>query len=189
MCVALTPNQLFAVAGAMTLNNPDIYFSRVSIFNANITNLLTGIPAVGSKTYVLPLSFTAGRLVYLSKSRTANIELWEDLVGPTFDASFLVQSWGRPYMPSYCTPQYHYSMLNAKELQISKYPWPCTDDHSKWGVSIGGSWVCFADINRMTSQASRGGGALCLEHAGLHSVLYPVITATQPCNSSSIYSN
>jgi len=60
---------------------------------------------------------------------------------------------------------------------LSGYHWPYTKDHAKWAISeevtergkteneddipTHISWVCIADMNRMTSQEKRGGGAIC----------------------------
>ena len=68
---------------------------------------------------------------------------------------------------------------------LSGYRWPYTHDHAKWAISesvdergvktaerhngerlidkagTAKDWVCVADLNRMTSQEKRGGGAIC----------------------------
>jgi len=61
--------------------------------------------------------------------------------------------------------------------QLTEYHWPYTKDHAKWAISEEASergkkenndleptqlsWVCIADMNRMSSQEKRGGGAIC----------------------------
>lgn len=69
--------------------------------------------------------------------------------------------------------------------KLTGYGWPYTKDHAKWAISEEdenrgvqtlakhhgirlaeakgnqGDWICVADINRMTSQERRGGGAIC----------------------------
>jgi len=65
-----------------------------------------------------------------------------------------VESWGRPYMPSNCTPDVDWDSTNVKSV---KFPngagWKNTDDHSKWAVSYNSSVnvACPSDLNRMTS--------------------------------------
>lgn len=60
---------------------------------------------------------------------------------------------------------------------LAGYAWPYTKDHAKWAVSEPDSergdhatddrqgsasdWICVADMNRMSSQEIRGGGAIC----------------------------
>ncbi|MBS4099465.1 MAG: deoxyribonuclease II family protein [Sulfuricella sp.] len=61
--------------------------------------------------------------------------------------------------------------------------WSYTKDHAKWAVSepvaergdhavddqqgTDGDWICVADMNRMTSQEIRGGGAICFHEPAL----------------------
>ena len=59
---------------------------------------------------------------------------------------------------------------------LTNYTWSYTKDHAKWGIGeplkdrgnqrfdgsdTQGNWICIADINRMSSQEKRGGGAIC----------------------------
>lgn len=70
------------------------------------------------------------------------------------------------------------SMLKDSDgVSLTDYHWSYTKDHAKWAISEDtsyrgdsdnegatpqeNSWVCIADINRMTSQEKRGGGAIC----------------------------
>lgn len=65
--------------------------------------------------------------------------------------------------------------------KLTDYHWPYTKDHAKWAISEEIeergqkesddavpeqlSWVCVADMNRMTSQEKRGGGAICFHES------------------------
>lgn len=74
----------------------------------------------------------------------------------------------------------HVDLQMLKDHQgnmLSDYHWSYTKDHAKWAISeeliergktnnetdipTHISWVCIADMNRMTSQEKRGGGAIC----------------------------
>ena len=66
---------------------------------------------------------------------------------------------------------------------LDGYVWEYTKDHAKWAISEEPAdrgdhdvddragkktdWVCVADINRMTSQEKRGGGAVCFHEPQL----------------------
>jgi len=68
-------------------------------------------------------------------------------------------------------------LKDHKGNMLSDYHWSYTKDHAKWAISeeiiergktnnetdipTHISWVCIADMNRMTSQEKRGGGAIC----------------------------
>ena len=58
-----------------------------------------------------------------------------------------------------------------------------TQDHAKWGVSIGSSYSCIGDINRMQSQEGRGGGTMCFSYSKLHTALTDAITSTDACST------
>ena len=66
-------------------------------------------------------------------------------------------------------------LTGVKGAKLTGYVWSYTRDHAKWAISEqdeergietqqrgqATDWVCVADINRMTSQERRGGGAIC----------------------------
>ena len=182
MCVELQPSQLFAIAGLMSINFPNVYASRIVTSNANITALVRKAWVKGETNTI---NLGSG-LFYLCKSAAAKIELWEDLVCPYFGLGFEVQSWGRPYMASYCTPTYKYDAVNVEDEMVGSTAWEGYDDHSKWGVSLSGEVTCVGDINRMSSQASRGGGTLCFDNSSLHSLFKSIVTKTDSCSSATL---
>lgn len=42
-------------------------------------------------------------------------------------------------------------------------------------------WVCFADMNRMSSQWARGGGAACWRHAATYAAILSMVTSVEAC--------
>ena len=65
-----------------------------------------------------------------------------------------------------------------------------TTDHSKVAITAAPPWVCVGDINRMASQAARGGGAVCFDHAPalwammwMRSALVPRARCPSSCRS------
>jgi len=60
--------------------------------------------------------------------------------------------------------------------------WTEGQDHAKWAVMLDGSSnLCVGDINRMTTQRNRGGGAVCFSSAGLNNALYNSIVTGHVC--------
>lgn len=68
-------------------------------------------------------------------------------------------------------------------LTVRSIQWPFHDDHSKWAVGSVSSdpFVCIGDLNRMRSQAKRGGGTVCVRNSALWKLFYRQVEATEPC--------
>lgn len=183
ICITLTPTQLFNLAGIMSLIQPSVYYKNIVIENTNITNVINNVlPGFGpSGSY----AFTAGGLswTYIAKNQFAEIQLWDNVVSGYFKQGLEVESWGRPYMPSVCPPNSIYPILNIAGLQIQNIAWSKTQDHSKWATLMTTKIICYGDMNRMTSQASRGGGTLCLALDWFFTLHNDIITDVDPCGT------
>eukprot|EP01017_Pseudomicrothorax_dubius_P041946 TRINITY_DN6780_c0_g1_i1.p1 TRINITY_DN6780_c0_g1~~TRINITY_DN6780_c0_g1_i1.p1 ORF type:complete len:347 (-),score=39.69 TRINITY_DN6780_c0_g1_i1:18-1058(-) len=128
------------------------------------------------------LGSTTDSIQLFTKPKTVNEFLFEDVIQPVLKCDFFVESWGRPYMPSQCDRQYK----TENVLTIQETPdksWKNTQDHSKWGVSatILSTWVCISDLNRMASQAKRGGFGICIDHPGLHAAFLSIVGNVSLC--------
>jgi hypothetical protein len=44
----------------------------------------------------------------------------------------LIESWGRPYLPSDCSGQY--AIKNIVDINDENSKWKDTNDHSKWAI-------------------------------------------------------
>lgn len=115
------------------------------------------IQSIGGNTYT-----------YFSKSTQWGEGLWTDCVSQVLATDLYVESWirGSSIGPA-CTKAYH--VTDVKEVHfvnIPNFTWSSFDDHSKWATSPDGMWTCFGDINRMTTQFERGGGAICFVSIG-----------------------
>jgi len=105
-----------------------------------------------------------------AKSSYWDKELYADCVAPGLNASSLyVQSWirGGASGPQCGLTQ----VLDVSNINITGWEWRATQDHSKWAVTGDGSVGCVGDINRMASQADRGGGTVCTSAGALGSAL------------------
>jgi hypothetical protein len=183
MCVSLSSHNLFNLLGVMALIQPVVYYKNIVLSNENVTKVINNVipnlpPSVG-------ISFNQGHghFYYIAKSRYSNVHLWDNSVASFFQAGVKVESWGRPYMPSTCPPNLPYPVLNIASLKILGYSWMDTQDHSKWGIVDGISVVCYGDMNRMTSQLGRGGGALCMNLDWFYKIHQSIITGANPCNT------
>ena len=110
--------------------------------------------------------------------------IFEDIMAPVLQSNLFVESWGRPYQAATCG---QYQVLNIESLQIQDDnlgSWNNVDDHSKWGITSSGNYICSGDMNRMTSQAKRGGAFYCFSNAGLWNALNSAIVKKDSCRGS-----
>jgi len=103
----------------------------------------------------------------ITKPRADTDLLWDDSVVPYYKDAFAVKSWGRPASASHCRSALKISNVSSVGFS-SDVTWDDTNDHSKWGVSEKKKIFCIADMNRMDSQATRGGSALCIDNTTVH---------------------
>ena len=116
-----------------------------------------------------------------------NDDMWENLVAKHYSSGFLVESWMRgQQLGPYCPPKYGQEVVDAETLYVTddgtNITWTETQDHAKWGVSLDSSYViCIGDINRMISQRSRGGGAVCFSNRKLCHGMYNTVRSSSVC--------
>jgi len=176
-CFSLTVAELAALAPATQLTVPDIYDSRIrSSSPAALQALANGQTSADPTCSLTPSS----SFHYYAKSSQWNNELYAACIAGSEGESLLVESWirGSAEGPSCGTPD----VLDVQALAYPNLPaFTEYNDHSKWAVSQSGDLVCASDINRMTTQYSRGGSAFCFNDTGLSSALRAAITATDSC--------
>jgi hypothetical protein len=93
-----------------------------------------------------------GAYTHLCKPPALRVDVYRDLQA-TFTGTWYVQTWRRGHPVEYA------GIHDVYSLRHGTTQWTSTQDHSKWGVS-NTDLVWFGDLNRMSSQESRGGGGL-----------------------------
>lgn len=184
-CMTLTVDTLDAVAGTMLLNAPRISDSKYISSGGQTDNLAKLVSRSFSVEPICihpSVSTVSGLpLTVFGKSAQWNQALWDDCVGPLFRKSLLVQSWlqGANLGPS-CS-----STLLTEDVLSLEFPfghaWNNSHDHSKWAVSTDATIICVGDINRVISQAQRGGGAVCFTHPMLAKQFLQSIQTVHGC--------
>ena len=181
-CVSMTLSELNTLATQLTYNAPDVYSVSVSTATKNsyagIKNLATKVWPTNSYCGTATI---AGHTVF-SKTGAWGQDLCGDCVAPFFKLSLYAETWMRgSQCGPFCPPTYTYSTTDVVMLNWGSYSWKETQDHSKWAISTTGSIVCFGDINRMTTQYSRGGGATCVSNPTLWSQMNKAISSHGTC--------
>ena len=182
-CIHIKPQDLFNIAGVMSINLPQVYYSNINIPNANISLIINNLTISSANSYAYSFNTIGGLpFTYFAKAGKANVDLYESIISPYYNDGMLLQTWGRPYEQNFCpSGGYQYANENINEIQIGKYWWYGYYDHSKWGIGINTQMVCYSDINRMYSQWVRGGGAVCTLNTGLYNYMSKIIENAGPC--------
>jgi deoxyribonuclease-2 len=98
-------------------------------------------------------------------------------------------------MPTNCSNQY--AVYNIDKINLDKivpggFSYVNGADHSKWAANLAlndqsSKYACVGDINRQTSQFSRGGGTVCFNNnQNVWSLYYNLIDLTENCQLSSV---
>jgi len=173
LCISMTKAADWAVlATSVALNQPGSYFASTPLFPPVAT-------APASNTNKAKI----GIFTVFAKSSAWNNELYSELVAPSLNTDLWVESWMRPCMEATCGKRKVLNIATLDFTKVSGWALKETEDHSKFAISATGTWVCIGDINRMTTQAKRGGGTACFENPGLHSVIQAA-AKTDSCSAS-----
>lgn len=188
-CISLTASSINRISYAWLLTVPNVYDYRLSdeikTNYKNITALTQNKYSTSSICSYFSITTIGGQsLTVFSKSTQWNKDLWSSCVAPALKQDLLVESWirGSAIGPS-CTSSY--TVTDVQGVDFSKgeltvpLSWSEVNDHSKWATSVDGIFSCFGDINRMTTQYARGGGAFCYES---YYNLEQTITKESACN-------
>jgi len=185
LCLSVNAETLNTLASLFLLNKPNIYESviKTTKYN-NINQLIAGSFSTEKRCDSSPF-FTQASMEFTVYAKTAewNNELWAECVTLHQKDTLLVESWIRGSAEGPVCPVTDYDTLDIKYLDFNSFnkQWSETKDHSKWAITLNKHTVCMGDINRMTTQYSRGGGTACFSDKTLHSVLKKAIVETNSC--------
>ncbi len=164
-CISISATTADQLAFQFHLNIPNLYdtylTNEVKEKYKNITSLVEGHYLTNPICSSTPLTSINGtKHMVFAKTKQWNNDLWSGCVAPSLQNDFSVESWlrGSEIGPS-CSK---FQVTDVESVYFnSDFNWSEFNDHSKWATSIDGVWTCHGDINRMTTQFVRGGGAIC----------------------------
>lgn len=193
LCVSYSLSTLNEIASQFILNGVKVYDSHVpgDIGQQNPNLAVLGsdnIPNVKTPFHFCSFRSLAGKnFTDFAKSRYCDCELYSSIVAPALQNDMAVLSWGRPLMGSGCRPATQFDVLDISGMTLYNTPegkitYNETKEHSKLGFVAKNDMICVGDINRMTSQASRGGGTTCFADSGLWRALTTQIAEWNACS-------
>jgi len=207
-CVSLTLDQIEAASAVMRYYNAYVYDSNIPPgLTSRLPNFvaLTKFEYKNGSTTGSVLSVGSQQFTLIGKDGNVNGDLYEDYVAPALKSGLTSMTWCcgdfDPFccMPSYCKGK-PIQNPSGPQKGRSTYAWDSTNllnidygqglvfnvsqNHAKFAVNDnanGSPWVCFGDMNRMTSQRKRGGGAMCQQNTKLFAFMKGVITKYDQC--------
>lgn len=104
------------------------------------------------------------------KRATLDEDLYSGVLANDLKDDLAVQSWRNGAggkLPPACNSSY--TVVNVDSIMLrfdadNAVTFNTTEDHSKWAITIDRDVFCFASMNRMESQETRGGEALCFDN-------------------------
>ena len=175
-----------SISYQLRFNKPKVYNSSNTFTSTNnFTEILDRKWLANTSIYSFQSLNNAQSFTHFAKSDKWDNDLYEYLVSPYYQQSFIWETWRRnPAEPSFCKPQYPFNELNVESVTLNDgTEWKYTQDHGKSGISSTSDkpMVCIGDINRMYSQYSRGGGTACFQHQNLWSAFNSAFSNHDTC--------
>ena len=197
LCLSVTAESINNLSKQFLFNRPQLYESRLyesrlyesRLLNEKYDYIRQLIDGKYSTLNICDTSvlLTLGGHPFKVYAKTAewNNDLYAGCVTPTERDTLWVESWIRGSADGPTCPVSDYDTLDIKNLDFvigdRIYSWKETQDHSKWAITANRDVVCMGDINRMTTQYSRGGGTACFSDKILHSIFKKATTKTNEC--------
>uniref|UniRef100_A0A914VG89 Deoxyribonuclease II n=1 Tax=Plectus sambesii TaxID=2011161 RepID=A0A914VG89_9BILA len=189
LCISMNYDQLASIGTQLFYNHPHIYSSQLPAFmvaaNPDLAKVIGKKYQQGTPTSSIKRLVSSGGIAFTSFAKTADFkaDLYDGIIAPSLGAPLLVETWRRNHtIPLVCNNSH--TVLDVQDIHILKSnAFKYTKDHSKWAVTASGGQMitCIGDINRMTSQYERGGGAVCIKNFYVWSAYKNTIVDTNHC--------
>ena len=187
LCLSVNADTLNAVAYKYLLNRPHLYDtlfpSSLEALYGNISKLVKGQYTTAKLCASTILNTTGGvEFQLFAKTEQWNNDLYSACVAPLYQSVLWTETWIRGSAEGPSCPSNGYNTLDIQSLDFGNdMNWSETNDHSKWAIALDNSIVCIGDINRMTTQYSRGGGTACMSNAALFQAFKNAVKGTDTC--------
>ena len=189
LCLSVSAQTLNAASYKFLLNRPHLYDTlfptSLEPTYGNISKLVKGEYS-SAKICSSDILQTSGNVEFqlFGKTTQWNNDLYSECVAPTYKSNLWTETWIRGSAEGPSCPPSGYDTLDIKGLDFGNgFNWSETNDHSKWALAIDLGIVCIGDINRMTTQYSRGGGTACLNNSVLYKAFQTAVTGTDSCSN------
>ncbi|KAL0206984.1 hypothetical protein P9112_012695 [Eukaryota sp. TZLM1-RC] len=188
LCVSMPTKEFNKVGVALKTMRPKLYETFVpSYLSSKLPSLVEAFEGeyenLDTSNDLTMFSLKGMSFRHFSKSAKWGRCIYHDLISISLKDDLFIENWMRPWVDSFCKPEYQYNNLNIKTIDFgSGRSFGYTKDHSKWAMTPNNDWVCIGDMNRMTSQYKRGGGFMCFRYKSLYTAMKNVVSEVDSCN-------
>lgn len=182
-----------------------LYFARPQVYDyfipntlakkaelANLLNVVNGLYVNTSPYSSVQTIKTVGNVEFVTyyKSAKFNDDLYSHLVASDLQTNLLVETWRHgpaTNLPPDCTDPNTVNSILSVNFSSFGVNFSTMSDHSKWAVNqpktpTDSKIVCIGDINRQSSQETRGGGTICFKNNEQVWTLYnSIVNDVEPC--------
>ncbi|GFY54042.1 deoxyribonuclease-2 [Trichonephila inaurata madagascariensis] len=201
LCVTFNTTSLNEICNQLLHCSPKIYEHKlnddVAPFLDNKTKtLFSGKPVFNRRPpfkRISPLK-SSGKQMFISIAKDGQFkdDVYSSVIAPELRVSLATETWRRgsgTFLPPDCDSNYTVIDISQINMKVKdgntnkNLIFSSTEDHSKWAVSTLSSrkWICVGDMNRMASQANRGGGALCFQSSRVQTAYRSLISDSDHC--------
>ncbi len=165
---------------------PQIYEYSINLTatTVSINNIIEG--SYNSTATCIQIAAAQQQRLF-AKTAAWNADLYAACLAPALQQPLTVESWQHGTLEGpVCQPAVPYNTVDVQTVDFgyasgtTPTQFSIDDDHSKWAVTATntGDTVCFSDINRVTTQYERNGGAICIVDAQLWKYMTLAVTST-----------
>ncbi|HTQ87330.1 MAG TPA: deoxyribonuclease II family protein [Candidatus Solibacter sp.] len=117
---------------------------------------------------VVPFLSKGGvKFICMAKNPSADVDFYNDIVGPTLHDNLDVETWTHGPQPQPLDSDKIHTVVDMGGINLNPlgidFAWPEADDHAKLAISARSEsthYVCIGDINFTISMKKRGGGTV-----------------------------
>ncbi|GIX88961.1 plancitoxin-1 [Caerostris extrusa] len=201
LCVTFNITSLNEICNQLLHCSPRVYESQVTdevvpFLDEKAQTLFSHKPAYNRRPpfkRISPLK-SSGKQTFISFAKDGQFkeDVYSSVIAPELRISLATETWRRGsggFLPPNCRSNYTVIDISKINMRVKigrrnqDLSFLSTEDHSKWAVSTTSSrnWICVGDMNRMESQANRGGGALCFQSAKVRNAYNSLISDSDHC--------
>ncbi|XP_065208190.1 deoxyribonuclease-2-alpha-like [Planococcus citri] len=188
LCISLKPTDMENIGTQLMINDAKVYENT---FQGTLADVFPQLKKAAdmqrlsqNENIVTIQSVDDVSFLSFAKSGSFNKDLYSQWVSDELKCTLFVETWLHDdRLPSACNETYPVHNINQIKWNTHNDQFSNYKDHSKWTICAEENipWICIGDINRASTQFTRGGGTVCLKNPNLWKMYFKMVAAVEPC--------